>query len=198
MDLERIDSGLGEKTALVLIDMINAFTDPNCALGTDCPSVIMANQELLEEFRARKLPIFFTTVAYDNKNQATVFRQRVPALEVLQAGSYWVQVDSRLALKEGEVLVVKQFASGFHGTDLDEQLKNCGVDSIVVTGLTTSGCVRASAVDGLQYNYKVVVSRDAVGDRNSEAHKANIFDLNAKYADVLGNTEIIQLLEQQR
>ncbi len=194
MDLKKNKIGLGDKPALILVDMINAFTDPSCALGTDCPEVVIANQALLEGFRARSLPIFFTTVAYQNSHQASVFRQRLPALEILQFGSSWVDVDQRLAMKDGETLVVKQLASGFHGTDLDQHLKVLNVDSLVVTGLTTSGCVRATAVDGLQYNYKVVVASDAVGDRNQAAHKANLFDLNAKYADVLRNQQIFKLL----
>jgi len=194
VDLEKNQNGLGDKPALVLVDMINAFTDPSCALGTDCVNVVKANQELLAVFRERTLPVFFTTVAYQNPRQASVFRQRLPALEILQAGSAWVDVDARLSMKSDEVLVTKQLASGFHGTDLDKQLRALEVDSLVVTGLTTSGCVRATAVDGLQYNYKVVVASDAVGDRNQAAHDANLFDLNAKYADVLTNTEIVTLL----
>jgi len=187
VDLEKNQNGLGDKPALVLVDMINAFTDPSCALGTDCVNVVEANQELLAAFRERTLPVFFTTVAYQNPRQASVFRQRLPALEILQAGSAWVDVDARLSMKSDEVLVTKQLASGFHGTDLDKQLRALEVDSLVVTGLTTSGY-------GLQYNYKVVVASDAVGDRNQAAHDANLFDLNAKYADVLTNTEIVTLL----
>jgi len=194
MDLEKNQNAIGSKPALVLVDMINAFTDPSCPLGTDCPDVVIANQALLEVFRAQSLPVFFTTVAYKNSQQASVFRQRLPALDVLQFGSRWVDVDKRLALKDDETLVVKQLASAFHGTDLDQQLRALNVDSLVITGLTTSGCVRATAVDGLQYNYKVVVASEAVGDRNHAAHEANLFDLNAKYADVLNNQQIFALL----
>jgi nicotinamidase-related amidase len=194
MDLEKNNSGLGSTPALLIIDMINAFTDVKCTLGSDCADVVTGNQELLNAFRSRGRPIFFTTVVYHNNNQARIFRQRLPALEILQPGSHWVEIDSSLAMQKGEVLIEKQLASAFHGTDLDQQLRALGVDSIVVTGLTTSGCVRASAVDGLQYDYQVVVSRDAVGDRNQDAHEANLFDLNAKYADVLSNQEIIQQL----
>lgn len=194
MDLERKQMGLGEKPALVVVDMINAFTNPECALGTQCSDVVEANKALLDVFRAEMLPVFFTTVAYSNDQQARVFRRRLPALEMLQAGSHWVSLDPRLEAKDTETLIVKQMASGFHGTDLNEHLKSFDVDSIVVTGLTTSGCVRATAVDGLQHDYKVVVAHDAVGDRNRAAHKANLFDLNAKYADVLNNQEIFELL----
>ena len=94
----------------------------------------------------------------------------------------------------GDEIIDKQWASAFHGTDLAQRLRERGVDSVVVTGLTTSGCVRATAVDGLQYDYRVVVPREAVGDRNSAAHEANLFDLHAKYADVMGLAEVIARL----
>jgi nicotinamidase-related amidase len=97
-------------------------------------------------------------------------------------------------MRDGDVLVEKQWASAFFGTGLDSRLRQAGVDSLVVTGLTTSGCVRATAVDGLQYDYPVVVPREAVGDRNSTAHTANLFDLHAKYADVLDLAEVLAQL----
>ena len=194
MDLERKSQGLGQRPALLLVDMIRGFTDPECPLGTDCAPVVAANIELLELFRHRRLPIFFTTVVYHNDEQASVFRNRVQALNVLQADSIWVQVDAALEPLEGESVIEKQGASAFFGTDLDRQLRAAGVDSLLVTGLTTSGCVRASVVDGLQYNYPVVVAREAVGDRNDSAHEANLFDMHAKYADVVGLSEVEEML----
>jgi nicotinamidase-related amidase len=184
-DLERESQGLGQRPALVLVDIINGFTDPECPLGSEADEVVEANRKLLAAFRAKNLPVFFTTVVYYDVNQARVFRDRVPALNLLKPGSHWVEVDSRLEPVDGERIVEKQWASGFFKTDLDESLRSLGVDSLVVTGLTTSGCVRATVVDGLQNDYKVVVPLEAVGDRNPDAHDANLFDLNAKYADVL-------------
>lgn len=193
-NLDQNRLGLGAKPALVLVDMINGFTDPDCPLGTHCPEVVSANVELLHLFRELGLPIFFTTVVYHNDQQATVFRHKVPALNVLQAGSHWVALDPAMGRLNSEPLIEKQWPSAFHKTDLDDQLRALGVDSLVVTGLTTSGCVRASAVDGLQNNYQVVIAKEAVGDRNPEAHEANLFDLNAKYADVLSVAEIVSSL----
>lgn len=194
MNLERESLGLGGKPALVLVDMIEGFTNPECPLGCDCPEVVAANAQLLDVFRARGLPVFFTTVVFHHEKQAVVFRKRIPALNVLTPDSDWVKVDQRLQPVEGEVLVEKQWASAFHGTDIDEQLRAAGVDSLVVTGLTTSGCVRATAVDGLQHDYHVVVPREAVGDRNPDAHDANLFDLHAKYVDVWSVDEVIAAL----
>jgi maleamate amidohydrolase len=194
-DLERASQGLGQHPALVLVDIIRAFTDPDCPLGSEADDVVEANRKLLAAFRSKGLPVFFTTVVYHNEQQARVFRDRVPALDLLKPDSHWIEVDPRLEPLAGERIVEKQWASGFFKTDLDESLRSLGVDSLVVTGLTTSGCVRATAVDGLQYDYKVVVPAEAVGDRNMDAHRANLFDLNAKYVDVLDLASVITIIE---
>jgi maleamate amidohydrolase len=194
MDLDRNSLGLGEKPALLLVDMINGFTHAECPLGAECEDVIAANAELLTAFRAKGLPVFYTTVVFHNDQQATVFREKINALNLLTPDSDWVKVDSKLAMQDGEVLIEKQWASSFHKTDLDEQLRAIDVDSLVVTGLTTSGCVRATVVDGLQYDYRVVVAKEAVGDRNQQAHEANLFDMHAKYADVQSVSDILKSL----
>jgi maleamate amidohydrolase len=194
VDLERHSLGLGRRPALLLVDMIRGFTDSACPLGCDCPGVVAANNRLLRAFHRCDLPVFFTTVVYHDDSQARVFRQRIAALNVLTPDSQWVQVDPRLEIGPADELIEKQWASGFHGTDLRERLRDRGVDSLVVTGLTTSGCVRATVVDGLQYDYPVVVAREAVGDRNSGAHRANLHDMHAKYADVMSVDDIIENL----
>ena len=195
-DLERASQGLGQHPALVLVDIIRGFTDPDCPLGSEADDVVEANRKLLAAFRSKGLPVFFTTVVYHNKQQARVFRDRVPALDLLKPDSQWIEVDPRLEPLAGERIVEKQWASGFFKTDLDESLRELGVDSLVVTGLTTSGCVRATAVDGLQYDYRVVIPAEAVGDRNAEAHQANLFDLNAKYADVLDLEAVLNYIKK--
>lgn len=194
MDLERRSLGLGSRPALVLVDMIVGFTSARCPLGTDCPEVVAANRLLLERFRELDLPVVFTTVVYHREEQARVFRARINHLNLLTPQSEWVKVDERLAPQEGEPVIAKQWASSFFNTPLDTWLREQGADSLVVTGLTTSGCVRATVVDGLQYDYPVVVPREAVGDRNAEAHRANLFDMHAKYADVMALEEVLQAL----
>jgi len=196
VDLQQNPTKLGSKPALIVVDMINGFTDPECPLGCESSSVIEANIRLLQVFRARALPVFFTTVIYHSDEQARVFREKVPALNVLTPDSKWVEINPALQRLPDEAIVEKQWASGFHKTTLDAQLRTLDVDSLVVTGLTTSGCVRATAVDGLQYNYPVVVASDATGDRNSNAHKANLFDLNAKYTGVQKSHEIVKLISE--
>jgi len=184
MDLERNQLGLIGTPGLLLIDMIEGFTDPACPLGSESDRAVAAASQLLALFRQQQWPVFFTTVLYRDPSQARVFRQRVPALNVLTPDSRWVQVDSRLAPAKGEQVIEKQWASGFFKTDLAEQLDIAGVKSLVLVGLTTSGCVRATAVDALQHEYPTVVVEDAVGDRNLQAHRANLFDMHAKYVDV--------------
>lgn len=185
MDLDSNRLTLGKKPALILVDIINGFTNPDCELGTECPSVISANNELLAIFRQNCWPVYFTTVVYENKKQASVFRQKLPALNCLQVGSFWIEIDQRLNRRKEEMLIKKQHASAFFGTDLAPQLIKEDVDCLVVTELTTSGCVRATAVDGLQHNYPVFIPRQAVADRNSKSNESNLYDLGVKYAEVV-------------
>ena len=192
--LERRAQGLGDKPALLIVDVINGFTDPACPLGSEAGSVVEANRQLMAVFHKQDQPVYLTTVVYDNDDQASVFRARLPALNVLTRGSHWCDIDPRLPLLPSDVIVEKTHASAFHETGLAETLKNQGIDSLVVTGLTTSGCVRASAVDGLQHNFKVIVPEEASGDRDLSAHQANLYDLNAKYVDVLSLEETLALL----
>jgi len=192
--LERQSQGLGQRPALVVVDIVKGFTDPTCPLGSEADDVVAANITLMNAFHQRSLPVVLTTVIYRDDQQARVFRDRVPALNLLTPDAEWVRFDTRLPQQASDIVLEKRHASAFHGTDLDGQLRALGVDSLVVTGLTTSGCVRATAVDGLQNNYPVVVPREACGDRNHEAHAANLYDLNAKYADVLDLEDVLALL----
>ena len=193
--LTRESQGLGQSPALLIVDVINGFTDPTCPLGSEAGSVVEANRQLMAVFHKQDQPVYLTTVVYDNDDQASVFRARLPALNVLTRGSHWCDIDPRLPLLPSDVIVEKTHASAFHETGLAEILKNQGIDSLVVTGLTTSGCVRASAVDGLQHNFKVVIPEEATSDRDMAAHEGNLLDLNAKYVDVLGLEEVLRLLK---
>ena len=192
--LAREEQGLGQSPALIIVDVIRGFTDPDCPLGSDAASVVEANRKLMDVFHSQNRPVYLTTVVYDSDDQASVFRARVPALNILSRGSRWCDIDARLPLLASDIIVEKTHASAFHETGLAEQLRNNGVDSLVVAGLTTSGCVRATAVDGLQHNFKVVVPEEATGDRDDKAHHANLYDLNAKYVDVLSLAKTLSLL----
>ena len=195
VDLARSSQTLGKRPALVVVDMSRGFTDKASPLGGNFATVITANNKLLAVFRKAHLPVFFTTVVYSSPAQARVFRTRLPALNVLKPDSRWIQIDERLERQIGEPMIEKHWASGFFKTGLATLLRKAHADSLVVTGLTTSGCVRATALDGLQHDYKVFVPREAVGDRNEDAHRANLFDLHAKYADVVSTNEICHHIE---
>ena len=194
--LERASQGIGKKPALIVVDVIKGFTDVDCPLGSEAGEVVAANCRLMDLFHEREWPVALTSVVYRHDHEATVFRARLPALNLLTPDQPWIQFDERLPVTHRDWRFEKHHASAFHGTNLDEQLQMEGVDSVIVTGLTTSGCVRATAVDALQNNYRVIVPREAVGDRDAAAHEANLFDLNAKYADVMSLEQVLALLSE--
>ncbi len=184
-----------KRYALLLVDLSLGFTDPaKSPLAAEVDEVVAANQILLAAFREQGLPVFYSTVMYDRPEQASVFREKIPVLDCLAAGSELVAIDPRLAPLAGEPVITKHGASFFFGTDLNARLQAAGVDGVVVTGLTTSGCVRATVVDALQHNYRVLVPEQAVGDRDADAHHANLKDMGVKYADVVSVHECLALL----
>jgi maleamate amidohydrolase len=189
-------AGFGRRPALVVVDMSVGFTDPESPLHCDLEDVVVAIERLLTATREARLPVVYTTVAYDDaaKERAAVFIDKVPALLTLAAGSRWVDIDPRLEPQPGEPVVTKLFASAFFGTPLASMLAAQQVDGVIVTGASTSGCVRATALDALQHGYRVVVPREAVGDRNASAHEANLYDIDAKYGDVLPLRDVIAFL----
>ena len=188
-------AGFGRKPALLVIDFINGFTDPGTDLGGDFTNEIEAAARLQAAFRAARLPVAYTTVAYrPDLGDGGTFVKKVPALGLLIRGTAWTEVDARLRPEAGEIVVEKQFASAFFGTGLDARFKGFGVDTLVLAGCTTSGCVRASAVDSMQYGYHTIVARDAVGDRAAGPHEANLFDIDAKYGDVVESREVLAWL----
>jgi len=191
-------AGFGERPALVVVDVNRGFTDPASPLVCDLEECVGAIARLLEAFRAAGLPVVFTTVVYDDfgKQAAAVFIEKVPALLVLEPGSEWVEIDPRIAPVEGEPVLSKHFASAFFGTTLASVLASARADSVVVTGASTSGCVRATALDAMQHGYRVVVPREAVGDRNRAAHEANLYDLDTKYADVVSLDETLAHVDE--
>lgn len=145
------------------------------------------------EARRAGIPVIYTTVSYDegDRRTAAAFIDKVPALLTLEAGSRWVEIDPRLAPLPDEPVLNKLFASAFFGTALASFLAANGCDSLIVTGASTSGCVRATVVDALQHGYRPVVPREAVGDRNPAAHEASLYDIDAKYGDVVPVDEVL-------
>ena len=189
--------GFGRRPALAVIDMTLGFTDPESPLACDLEGPVANIRRLLEAARAAEIPIVFTTIAFreSDKLTAAAFIDKVPALLTLRAGTRWAEIDPRIAPRETEPVLNKLFASGFFGTGLSSLLTAAGVDTFVISGASTSGCVRATAVDALQYGFRPVVPREAVGDRNPDAHEANLYDVDAKYGDVVFVEEVLEYLE---
>jgi len=181
--------------ALLLVDLCIGFTDPaRSPLAVECTDVVAANARLLDAFRQRGWPVLFTTVAYDHPSQARVFRRKLPALNLLESGSGLVRIDPRVAPLPSEPVLVKHWPSAFFATDLATRLRTLDVDGLMLTGLTTSGCVRASTLDALQHEWPVLLPAGAIGDRDQAAHHASLHDLGLKYADVADVDECLARL----
>ena len=189
--------GAGERPAILVVDFVEGFTSPESRLACDADSAVLATRRLLDAARTASVPVIFTTVSYadDDLERAAMFIAKAPALATLRPGSRWVEVDSRLGRRADELVLTKLFASAFFATGLDETLREAGCDTVIVVGASTSGCVRATAVDALQYGYRVLVPREGVADRAEEAHRASLLDLDAKYGDVIPLAEAIEVVE---
>lgn len=188
-------SGYGARPALLIVDFINGFTDPSTPLGGDFSSQLAVTRQLLEVFRPAQLPVAYTTTAYGpDLKDAGLFVKKVPSLAILLKGSPLVEVDERIRPLPDEIVVEKKFASAFFDTDLTRRLRSLEVDTIIMTGCTTSGCIRASALDSLQNGFHTIVVREGVGDRAEGPHEANLFDIDAKYADVVSIAEALTYL----
>lgn len=192
--------GFGQRPALLVVDMAKAFTNPAMPLGAKLDSQIEAIQLLLRAAHDRGAPVIFSTVSYEDENlkDAGIFGMKQKGSATLRAGTEGVQIDSRLDFRPADSLLVKKYASCFFGTDLVSRLLVRGIDTLIITGCTTSGCVRASAVDACQNGFRPMVVREAVGDRSLAAHEQSLFDLNAKYADVVSLEETLQYLDSLR
>jgi maleamate amidohydrolase len=188
--------GFGNRPALIIIDMANAFTDEKAMLGSNLDAQITATVPILEAAHARDVPVFFSTVRYDDREMrdAGVWASKQRGLRTLTADMDGWKIDQRLDFRPTDTLLVKKYASCFFGTDLGSRLVAQGVDTLIITGCTTSGCVRATAVDAVQYGFRPMVVREAVGDRSDSAHSQSLFDLDAKYADVVGLDDTVQYL----
>jgi maleamate amidohydrolase len=190
--------GAGERPAVVVVDFSRGFTEPASPLACAADDAVAATAQLLEAARAAGAPVFYTTVAYDaaGLEQAQAFIAKSPALAQLTPDSWLAEIDPRIAPAEGEPVLTKLYASAFFGTPLADQLREAGVDTVILVGASTSGCVRASAVDALQHGHRVLVLREGVADRLAEAHERALLDMDAKYADVVSIDEALAALQR--
>jgi len=182
----------GSRPAVVVVDFSYGFTDPAHPTGADMTDAVLATARLLDQARGRGLPVVFTTIAYDPAQVSTLaWLRKATGMAALTQGSELVEIDARLSPQPTEHLVVKTGASAFFGTALAAYLTAAAADTVIVTGATTSGCVRATVVDAVQYGFPVLVPRDCVADRAPGPHEANLFDIDQKYGDVVPLDDVL-------
>jgi nicotinamidase-related amidase len=190
--------GYGRRPALVHIDLANAWTRPGHAFSCDgMETIIPAVQALNEAGRAKGIPIVYTTTAYTDvhgpNSDMGLWVHKIP-VELLEAGTDAVEIDSRIAPREGEQVIVKKRASGFHGTHLSSYLNAQGVDTVIITGVTMAGCVRHTTEDAIAEGFRPIVVREAVGDRVPGVVEWNLFDIDAKFGDVEPLERVLEYL----
>jgi nicotinamidase-related amidase len=190
--------GFGRSPAILVVDMSRAFTSTEYRVGCDQTSTVQAIARLLVAARSAGTPVFYTTLAYEpNGADQNAWTTKVPALlDLVVTDPAAVQIDERIAPRAGEIVLNKKFPSAFFGTPLISTLAARGVDTLILTGCSTSGCVRASAIDAVSYGLRVIVPEECVGDRADDPHHANLFDINAKYGDVVALDEVVAYLER--
>lgn len=191
-------AGFGEKAAIVVVDFTLAYVTPDSALfcgdaKVGVPAAVEQTRSLLPLCRQKGVPVIFTKVLYDpNCGGANggAFVQKVPFLKEWVDGNKMCELVPELPVEKGDHVLVKQYPSAFFGTPLASMLVAQKVDTVILVGCSTSGCIRASATDAMQHGFKVVVPRECVGDRTAQVHEANLFDINAKVGDVVSKEEV--------
>ncbi len=189
--------GFGRRPAVLVVDFIKAYTTPGSPLyaAAVCDAV-RETTDVVALARSKRVPVFYTQVLYSRSGRdGGIFVRKVPALRMLVAGEPLAAIVDELSPTADDVVIVKQYASAFFGTALASALTALGVDTVILTGCSTSGCIRASAVDGMQYGFRVIVPRQCVADRHPAPHEANLFDIHAKYGDVVSKDEVLTYLE---
>ena len=189
--------GFGNKPAVLVIDFINGFADPDTFGGGNIQESVDKTAELLAVARHMDLPIVFTSHVYaEDGSEDGIFNLKSPGLEKLKRGSREVQVVDELEPRPGERILEKHYPSGFCNTDLTGWLAKRGVDTAIVTGCPTSGCVRATVVDAMSNGFRPIVPRECSGDRAQGPHEANLFDIDQKYGDVMSLEEVLDELDK--
>ena len=187
--------GIGARPALCIVDFVNGFVDPAIFGGGNIAQAVAQTVGLLAAARACGLPVAFSRVVYAaDGSDDCAFVRKVPALSGLTEDAPASQIVAALAPRPHEPILRKTQPSAFFGTGYAERLRQLGVDTVIVAGCTTSGCVRATVVDAMSHDFRTIVARDCVGDRSLAAHEANLFDMEQKYADLMDAGAIIAAL----
>jgi nicotinamidase-related amidase len=186
--------GPGKRPALIVIDFSLAFTGGKSDFpGGRFDNEVMQALRLADAFREAALPVLFTTIAYEDPvKESGWWGVKVPWLHHCKMDSPLVNIDSRLQRRDDEPVIVKRFPSSFFHTDLDDRLKQQGCDTLVIAGCTTSVCVRATALDAMQHGYRAILAAEAIGEFDPGIHELNLKDLDSRYADAVGVTDLIR------
>jgi maleamate amidohydrolase len=186
----------GLKPALIIVDVVMAYFDKGSPLYAGVEDALDSNIRLLAAARNASIPVIFTNVVYQPGGaDGGLFYKKIPSLKVFDQGSPLGHFPASLRPRDSEIVITKQFASGFFGTSLAKILSEMQIDTLLITGLSTSGCVRATALDALQNGFAPFVVREACGDRHASPHEASLFDLQAKYAEVISEAEATGFLD---
>jgi maleamate amidohydrolase len=182
----------GKQPALIIVDIVNAYLDPSSPLYLDGQSAVDSNIRMVSAARSFSIPVIFTNVVFTPGGiDGGLFYKKVPSLALFHKGSEYGAFAGGLEPQQGDVIISKQYASAFFGTSLASTLRALNVDTAYITGFSTSGCVRATALDALQNGFVPFVIRDGCADRHPAPHEANLFDLQAKYAEVISEAEAL-------
>jgi maleamate amidohydrolase len=188
--------GYGKRPALILIDFVEAYFDKSCDLYAGIEDCFASALRVREAARRNGVPVVLTNVVYHaHALDGGRFYQKAKPLKNFLCGSPMGAWPKGLTPHPDELVVSKQYPSAFFGTSLSSTLTSWGVDSVIITGITTSGCVRATCVDTCSHGFIPIVVREAVGDRHAAPHEANLFDMHAKYADVVSEAEVVAYLD---
>ena len=189
--------GFGHRPALIMIDFRQGYFDPDCDLYADVEDALASALRVREAARSAKIPVILTNVSYHpSAIDGGRFFEKASPLRHFIEGNPMAAFASGMEPRAEELVITKQYPSAFFGTSLASTLTAMGIDSVLLTGLTTSGCVRASCVDAMSHGFRTAVVADACGDRHTDPHEANLFAMNAKYADVVSEEETIRFLQQ--
>jgi len=191
--------GFGKKSAVIVIDFTKAYTTPGSKFycpgkGYGVVDAVAESKPLLDLARRKDVPVFYTTVYFEHPTDGGVFTQKIPLLRTWTKDNPLVQIDDSIAPQAVDSVLVKQYPSAFFGTNLACNLRAIGVDTCIIVGCSTSGCIRASVLDGMQQGFRCIIPRECVGDRTESIHEANLFDMNAKNGDVIPKATVMDYL----
>jgi len=189
--------GPGSRPAVLVVDFQKGLTDKDKPAGADMDREVNSTAALLEKARHKNLPVIFTVIAYHSSlKDGGLLLKKVPVLQNYLEGSEFSEIDARLEAAPEEPVLVKKYASCFYGTPLASMLTAQAIDTLIITGCITSGCIRATAVDSMQHGFRTIIPRECVADRSRIPHEVNLMDIQARYADVISLEKVLAYIDK--